>query len=104
MTARILPLVAPMLPPLDKPLRTRRWFAPMATTLAGWLAAFLVVSALFTFLGDVLESLPLALRALVVSGALVTLMVNVVMPVISASVARWIARDVPSGVARSSYR
>lgn len=63
----------------------------MATTLGAWLVAFLVVLALLTVFGDELGSLPLALRALVISGVLVTLMVNLVMPVLGAAVAPWVA-------------
>jgi antibiotic biosynthesis monooxygenase (ABM) superfamily enzyme len=63
----------------------------VTTTLAAWLVAFLVVTALLTLFGDQLGSLPLALRALVISGVLVALMVHVVMPVLSAAVARWVA-------------
>jgi antibiotic biosynthesis monooxygenase (ABM) superfamily enzyme len=68
----------------------------MATTLAGWLAAFLVVTALLRLFGDQLGSLPLELRALVLSGVLVGLMANVVMPVLNAFAARrW--SDSPDG-------
>jgi antibiotic biosynthesis monooxygenase (ABM) superfamily enzyme len=59
------------------------------TTLAAWLAAFLIVTAILTLFGDELTSLPLALRALVMSGVLVILMTNLVMPVVSAAIARW---------------
>jgi antibiotic biosynthesis monooxygenase (ABM) superfamily enzyme len=76
---------------LDNPSRARRRLAPVATTLAAWLVAFLVVMALLALFGDELGSLPLVLRALVISGVLVALMVNVVMPVLSVAVARWVA-------------
>jgi antibiotic biosynthesis monooxygenase (ABM) superfamily enzyme len=59
---------------------TRSWLAAMVTTLAAWLVAFLVVMSLLTFLGHELNSLPLAARASAISGVMVTLMVNVVMP------------------------
>jgi antibiotic biosynthesis monooxygenase (ABM) superfamily enzyme len=62
----------------------------VATTLAAWLVAFGVVLALLTLFGDELGSLPLALRALVMSGVLVALMVNLVMPIVSLGVARWV--------------
>jgi antibiotic biosynthesis monooxygenase (ABM) superfamily enzyme len=62
----------------------------MVITLGAWLVAFVVVLALLTVLGDELESLPLALRALVISGVLVFLMVNLVMPVLSVGVKRWL--------------
>lgn len=69
--------------------------ARVITTLGAWLVAFLVVLTLLTLFRDELGSLPLALRALVISGLLVTLMVNLVMPVLSAAVARWLGG--PSG-------
>jgi antibiotic biosynthesis monooxygenase (ABM) superfamily enzyme len=72
----------------ENPPRYRRWPAAVATTLGAWLVAFLVVIALLSVFGDALGSLPLALRALVISGVLVALMVNVVMPVLSVAVAR----------------
>jgi hypothetical protein len=76
---------------LDNPARARRWLAAVATTLGAWLVAFLVVTALLSLFGDELGSLPLALRALLISGVLVALMVNIVMPVLSIAVARWLA-------------
>ena len=57
-------------------------------TLAAWLVAFLTVTALLEFFGEQLASLPLALRALVMSGVLVTLMANVVMPLLNSALAR----------------
>jgi antibiotic biosynthesis monooxygenase (ABM) superfamily enzyme len=77
--------------PLDNPSRPPRWLAPVVTTLGAWLVAFLAVTALLALFGDELGSLPLALRALVISGLLVALMVNLVMPVLSAGLARWLA-------------
>jgi hypothetical protein len=76
---------------LDNPSRAPRWLAPVATTLGAWLVAFLVVTALLTVFGDQLGSLSLTLRALVISGVLVALMVNLVMPVLSVAVARFLA-------------
>jgi antibiotic biosynthesis monooxygenase (ABM) superfamily enzyme len=76
---------------VDNPSRAPRWLAPLVTTLGAWLVAFLVVTALLTVLGDELGALPLALRALVISGLLVALMVNLVMPVLSTAVAGWLA-------------
>jgi antibiotic biosynthesis monooxygenase (ABM) superfamily enzyme len=70
-----------------------RWRARMATTLGGWLAAFLVVTALLRLFGDQLGSLPLELRALVLSGVMVGLMANVVMPFLNLLAAqRWSGR------------
>jgi antibiotic biosynthesis monooxygenase (ABM) superfamily enzyme len=76
---------------LDDPASAPRWLAPVATTVGAWLVAFIVVTALLSILGDELGSLPLGLRALVISGVLVALMVNLVMPVLSVLVARWVA-------------
>jgi hypothetical protein len=75
---------------LDNSSRDRGRLAPLATTVAAWLVAFGVVTALLTLFGEELGSLPLALRALVISGVLVTLMVNLVMPILSVAVARWV--------------
>lgn len=75
--------------------RRRRWLARVVTTLAAWSVAFLVVMALLTIFGEELESLPLALRALMISGVLVALMANLVMPVLSAIVTRWMPVPLP---------
>jgi antibiotic biosynthesis monooxygenase (ABM) superfamily enzyme len=68
----------------------RRRLAQMVMTLGAWLVAYVIVLALLTLLGDELESLPLALRALVISGVLVSLMANLVMPVLNVAIARWL--------------
>jgi antibiotic biosynthesis monooxygenase (ABM) superfamily enzyme len=65
-----------------------RWLAPVVMTLGAWLFAWLVVAGLLTYFGKQLASLPLGVRALVMSGLLVALMVNLVMPVLSAAIAR----------------
>jgi antibiotic biosynthesis monooxygenase (ABM) superfamily enzyme len=78
---------------LARPLG-RRSLAMMLMTLGAWLVAFVVVLALLTLLGDELESLPLALRALVISGVLVALMANLVMPVLNVAIARWLSGSV----------
>lgn len=66
--------------------RGLRWRARVATTLVAWLAAFLVVTVLQRLFADQLASLPPELRALVLSGVLVGLMANVVMPAVSSVV------------------
>lgn len=76
---------------VDNPSGARPWLVRLATTLAAWLAAFLMVMALFALVGDELESRPLAVRALAVSGVLVILMLNLVMPILGPAVARWFA-------------
>jgi antibiotic biosynthesis monooxygenase (ABM) superfamily enzyme len=70
--------------------------ARVVITLGAWLVAFLVVTSILSVFRDELESMPLALRALVISGVLVALMANLVMPVLSAAVARWISGSAPT--------
>ena len=73
---------------VDKRPRARRLRAQATMTLTAWLFAFLVVLAISTVFDDELASLPRPLRALLLSGVLVALMVNVVMPGISAALSR----------------
>jgi antibiotic biosynthesis monooxygenase (ABM) superfamily enzyme len=75
----------------DNPRRPQRWLVAAVTTATAWLVAFLLVMALLTLFGDQLASLPVALRALVISGVLVTLMVNLVMPVLGGAVVLMLA-------------
>jgi antibiotic biosynthesis monooxygenase (ABM) superfamily enzyme len=75
-------------PDIDRPGRARRWRAQATMTLTAWLIAFLVVMTVSTVFDDELASLPLPLRALVLSGVLVALMVNLVMPLISGVISR----------------
>jgi antibiotic biosynthesis monooxygenase (ABM) superfamily enzyme len=68
-----------------------RWvLTRLTSTLAAWLVAFLTVMGLLTLLDAELGSLPLALRAMVISGVLVFLMANLVMPIVNSTVARWL--------------
>jgi antibiotic biosynthesis monooxygenase (ABM) superfamily enzyme len=87
--------VSSKLAPVSEPSRDRalgrRRLAQMVMTLGAWLVAYVVVLALLTLLGDELESLPLALRALVISGVLVFLMANLAMPVLNVAIARWLS-------------
>ncbi|HEV2254051.1 MAG TPA: hypothetical protein VGS06_12730 [Streptosporangiaceae bacterium] len=78
-------------PETGNPTRPRRWLVRAATTLAVWVVAFGVVTALLTLFRAELGSLPLALRALVLSGVLAALMANLVMPMLSVAAARWLA-------------
>lgn len=55
-------------------------FVKATLILLTWLAAFLIVMLLFVFFGEQLRSLPLPLRVLVITGVLVVLMSQVVMP------------------------
>lgn len=51
--------------------------------LLTWLSAFVIVMALFLAFGDELRDLPLALRALAISGVLSISMTQVVVPLIN---------------------
>jgi antibiotic biosynthesis monooxygenase (ABM) superfamily enzyme len=82
---------------VDDRAAARRLPARVVTTLAAWLAAFLLVTALLSLFGDELASLPLALRALVMSGVLMTVMTTVVMPAVSVAVGRWLVDSTGTG-------
>jgi hypothetical protein len=69
---------------MARPLQARAM-----VTVAAWLAAFLIVTVLFLLVGDELQSLPLVPRALIISGVLVGVMVNVVMPRLTVAVGRF---------------
>jgi len=86
----------------DIPSRARRWLTRLATTLAAWLVAFLIVLALLTLFGAQLEALPHALNALVFTGVLVPVMGNLVMPVLNVAVARWLAGRPPTRLPEGS--
>ena len=73
----------------------RRILARATMTVIAWLAAFAVVMVLLSLFGDELGSLPLAVRALLISGVLVVLMANVVMPVVAGAVGRWLGTPIP---------
>ena len=70
----------------------RPWLVRLTTTLAAWLVAWVVVVALLSVLGHQLGELPLALRALAISGVLVALMANLVMPLLGRVAERWLTR------------
>jgi hypothetical protein len=65
---------------------SRFWGSPLisrvAITLSAWLAAFLIVFVLVALFGEQLDSLPLAVRLLVISGVMVIAMVNLVEPLL----------------------
>jgi len=71
------------------------------TTLAAWLVAYGVVVALLVLFGHQLARMPLALRALVMSGVLVALMINLVMPLLNVAVARWLRGSRPTDEPRT---
>lgn len=54
------------------------------------LDAFLLVMALFELFGEQLRSQPLAVIALVISGVLVVVMANVVIPALGRILGRWL--------------
>ena len=60
----------------------------IATTLTTWLVAFSVVRTLLELFGSQLATMSPTLRAAVLSGTLVFLMVNVVMPFLGPRIAR----------------
>jgi antibiotic biosynthesis monooxygenase (ABM) superfamily enzyme len=75
----------------DPDSATPSWRISLVTTLAAWLVAFVIVTALFEVFGAQLASLPLAARTLVISGVLVTVMMRLVLPVLSGAVRQWLA-------------
>ena len=60
----------------------------LATTLATWLVAFSIVRTLLELFGHQLAAMSATQRALLLSGTLVVLMVNVVMPFLGPRIAR----------------
>jgi antibiotic biosynthesis monooxygenase (ABM) superfamily enzyme len=68
--------------------KTQIWQQRTLSTIFAWAAAFGVVSALQLACGKWLQSLPEAVHILILTGVLVTVMGNVVMPFISKLVAR----------------
>jgi antibiotic biosynthesis monooxygenase (ABM) superfamily enzyme len=57
--------------------------AKLTFLLVAWLAAFIVVMLLFLVFGWLLEELPLAGRALVISGVLTITMTQLALPLIN---------------------
>ena len=86
------------------PALARRPVAMVLMTLGAWLVAFAVVLTLLTLLRHQLNSLPLALRALVISGVLVVLMVNLVMPFLNMAIARWLIGEATQPSRRGNTR
>jgi antibiotic biosynthesis monooxygenase (ABM) superfamily enzyme len=77
--------------PHGRPRRTRLG-RKVVTTLLAWAAAYLVVNIVIRAGGSVLAGAAPAVQTLVISGALVAMMVNVLMPVIAGVVDRLFAR------------
>lgn len=70
----------------------RRLVGRITLTLMAWLVAYGIVTVLLLVAGPWLASAPVAVRALLISGVLVTAMTNVVMPVLGRVYARVVVR------------
>jgi hypothetical protein len=66
--------------------------AKLVTTGMAWLVVYLLLLTLFSIFEDQLAALTLPVRLLVVSGVLVTVMANLVMPMVMRIVGGWIGR------------
>ena len=77
--------------PRQRPTLRQRLMRRLVTTLAAWIAAYAIVGAVFALGGQALAHAPLAVRLLVVSGVLVIIMVNVLMPALARLLDRLLA-------------
>jgi antibiotic biosynthesis monooxygenase (ABM) superfamily enzyme len=77
--------------PMDKSAATPSWRVSLAMTFAAWMAAFAIVTALPSIFSHQLAALPLAVRALVISGVVVIAMTRLVQPALNAAAHRWAA-------------
>jgi antibiotic biosynthesis monooxygenase (ABM) superfamily enzyme len=75
----------------DDKAATPSWRVSLALTLAAWMAAFAIVTALLSVFGQQLAALSLAVRALLISGVVVIAMTRLVQPALSAAADRWVA-------------
>jgi antibiotic biosynthesis monooxygenase (ABM) superfamily enzyme len=66
--------------------------AKLVTTGMAWLVVYLLLLVLFSVFEDQLAALTPPVRLLVVSGVLVTVMANLVMPMVMRIVGAWIGR------------
>jgi len=66
--------------------------AKLVTTGMAWLVVYVLLLTLFSIFDDQLAGLTLPVRLLVVSGVLVTLMANLVRPMVMRIVGAWIGR------------
>jgi antibiotic biosynthesis monooxygenase (ABM) superfamily enzyme len=76
----------------QKPQKELAWHTRVATTLIAWAVAFGIVYIMLSLFGRQLESLPVALNALIFTGILVPVMGNLVMPIVSKFAAKHITR------------
>lgn len=74
---------------MDNHAATPEWRIKLVMTLAAWLVAFATVMTLLSVFGDQLASLPLTVRALVISGVLVNVMMRLALPALSVAARRW---------------
>lgn len=65
-----------------------QWKIRIISTLMGWAVAFMIVYSILLVFGSQLRKLPQAVDALIISGILVTLMGNFVMPWINQIVSK----------------
>jgi antibiotic biosynthesis monooxygenase (ABM) superfamily enzyme len=72
----------------ERPSRRHRIARSGVTTLVAWIAAYAIVNAVTAAGGEVLAAASAPVRMLVVSGVLVVVMVNGLMPVLAGLVAR----------------
>jgi hypothetical protein len=68
--------------------------AKLVTTGMAWLVVYLLLLTLFSIFEDQLAALTLPVRLLVVSGVIVTVMANLVMPMVMRIVGAWLGREV----------
>lgn len=67
--------------------KLRAWQQHILSTLLGWVAAFAVVFSLQLLVGGWLQTLPDAVHILILTGVLVTVMGNIIMPAINKLIA-----------------
>nr|WP_296065342.1 hypothetical protein [uncultured Actinoplanes sp.] len=72
----------------SRPSRAAQLARRVTTTLLAWIAAYAVVNVVVLLGGPALAATSSAVRTLVISGTLVILMINVLMPVIVGVVGR----------------
>jgi antibiotic biosynthesis monooxygenase (ABM) superfamily enzyme len=68
----------------------------VVATIITWMAAYAIVTLVFLVGGEALAGAPAPVRALVVSGVLVIVMVNVLMPALTRLIARLFAPRPPT--------
>lgn len=64
----------------------------LLVTLLAWLIVYLILLGVFAIFGEQLEAQPFPVQLLIVSGVLVVIMANVVMPLLTRAVGGWLNR------------